>query len=247
MQPIDATSTTPALAIAAVAPTVGDAVAGSEQTSSPKRSQPSRSATSDVDTRIITQFIESLPDWVTWALAALIATLLAVMTAFARERWVRNAAVLAAHTDPLTGVANRLAFEERLTDEWQRMRRYGRRFSVLMIDLDEFKQINDLRGHGTGDRVLKVVAGQLEERVRETDFVARIGGDEFAVICPETSAPGAQVLSDALRMQVTGPDDAPVGASVGVASGDASDAEPGAVLDRADAAMYELKRTEHAR
>jgi diguanylate cyclase (GGDEF)-like protein len=244
-RPIDGVATTPAPATAAVAVATGGAEAVDAQESRPSRARPVRRVGTDVDTRIVTQFIESLPDWVTWALAALAASLLAAMAAFTRERWVRHTAEQVALTDPLTGVANRLAFDERLTDEWQRMRRYGRRFSVLMIDLDDFKRINDSRGHSTGDRVLKVVARQLEQRVRETDFVARIGGDEFAVICPETSAPGAQVLSDALRTQVTGPEDAPVGTSVGVAAGDASDAEPRAVLDRADAAMYELKRTHH--
>ncbi len=167
--------------------------------------------------------------------------LLVATAALVRERRSRRAAEHAALADPLTGVANRLAFDQRLADEWQRARRFGHPFAVLMIDLDGFKQVNDQRGHTTGDRVLRVVAQQLLERVRATDALARIGGDEFAVILPETSEFGARRLCDSLTNEVTGPADVAIGLSVGVAEFYADDDSPLAVVERADASMYRQK------
>lgn len=179
-------------------------------------------------------------------LAALTIGLVLALVALWRERRGRRAAESAALSDSLTSVPNRLAFEQRLDVEWDRAQRYGRPFAVLVIDLDGFKQINDRRGHTTGDRVLRVVAQQMLQRVRATDMLARIGGDEFAVILPETSALGACQLRQALREEVHGPVDSQVGLSIGVAEFSERDDCPLAVVERADAAMYEHKREQAA-
>ena len=98
-------------------------------------------------------------------------------------------------TDPLTGLLNRRKFEEMLENEVARARRYGP-LSLLMIDLNLFKQVNDQFGHPAGDEVLKKAAELLRSCCRETDACARIGGDEFAVILPHTSAAAAAVVRD---------------------------------------------------
>ncbi len=194
------------------------------------------------ETNVVARLVEYVPGWMRWALAGLATMLLGMALALVREHVSRHRAEHAAMSDPLTGVANRLAFEQRLTEEWQRTKRFGRPFSVLMIDLDGFKQINDKRGHSAGDRVLRVVAEQMVQRVRDTDILTRIGGDEFAVICPETSADGAQRLKHDLERQVTGPVDMAVTPSIGIAEFDPDDDRAMAVFDRADAAMYAQKR-----
>jgi diguanylate cyclase (GGDEF)-like protein len=114
-----------------------------------------------------------------------------------------------AHQDPLTGLANRRAFEDALTAALagaQYARAEGRRsadgtarFALLMVDVDEFKQINDRYGHTTGDRVLRELAAHISARVRAGDCLARIGGDELAVVAPGAGVPAARRLARELR------------------------------------------------
>jgi diguanylate cyclase (GGDEF)-like protein len=100
--------------------------------------------------------------------------------------------------DALTGLLNRRAFHERLTEEVDRARRYGATFSLLVLDLDHFKEINDTLGHGVGDQVLAWVGRILLEHTRAADVPFRIGGEEFAVLCPTTDADMARLAAERL-------------------------------------------------
>ncbi len=141
----------------------------------------------------------------------------------------------AAATDPLTGLLNRRAIGERLGHELARARRTGEAFATLLIDVDHFKQINDLQGHAAGDAALVALAQALTHELREIDTVARIGGDEFAVILPATGVAGARATAERLRERAAIP--ISVGAAVyGV------DGHTGEELARAaDSALYEAK------
>jgi diguanylate cyclase (GGDEF)-like protein len=107
-------------------------------------------------------------------------------------------------TDPLTRIANRRALQDRARHEVSRHLRSGRPFAVLMLDLDGFKGVNDRFGHGAGDDLLRDVAAALARAMRAQDLVARIGGDEFCVLAPETSEAGAARLADRVRAAVHG-------------------------------------------
>ena len=107
-----------------------------------------------------------------------------------------------AHSDALTNLPNRRALDERLDEEIARTRRSGRSFSVVMIDLDGFKTINDTYGHDTGDEVLKQVATYLAQSLRVTDFLARYGGDEMTLILPETDLAQAAYVARKLQNQL---------------------------------------------
>ncbi len=155
----------------------------------------------------------------------------------------------AARHDALTGLLNRRAGEELLAEEAQRARRLGSGFAVLLIDLDHFKVVNDRFGHAAGDRVLQHVASLLGAQLREIDRLVRWGGEEFVVLLPETKAAEAcglaRRLCDRLRgLPLVWHEEAlPMTASIGVAAwADAEDA-PAQVLARADAALYEAKRS----
>ena len=147
--------------------------------------------------------------------------------------------------DFLTGLANRRRFEQELSREAERVARYGAPGAVLVIDLDNFKDVNDTFGHKAGDDLLKGVAGALRHRMRQTDLLARIGGDEFAVLLPQTDADQAQVVADGIvkalgrHVAVLGDQSIRVTASVGVAMFDGLSAVE--VLACADLAMYEAK------
>jgi len=105
-------------------------------------------------------------------------------------------------TDRLTNVLNRRAFDEQLDKEIQLMSRMGRAISLLMIDIDHFKQHNDQYGHPAGDEVLKIVASLLRQNARATDVVARYGGEEFAIIMPDTNEASALQVAERFRMTV---------------------------------------------
>ena len=104
-----------------------------------------------------------------------------------------------AHTDPLTKTLNRRALSERLAAEMERVRRYSTTLSLLLIDLDHFKQVNDTHGHLAGDDVLIEIAALLHRVVRAVDVVARYGGEEFIIVLPETGAQGAEAFAERLR------------------------------------------------
>ncbi|MDI7267569.1 MAG: diguanylate cyclase [Myxococcota bacterium] len=151
-------------------------------------------------------------------------------------------------TDPLTGTFNRRYLGVRLREEFLRGVRYGVSFSVVVADIDRFKDMNDTQGHSAGDDLLRGVAATFQREVRSSDVVTRYGGDEFVLILPETSAAIAEEIADRLRKAVESLAAAgaarPVSASFGVAAfdpGAAPDCEE-TLLRRADAALYESKR-----
>jgi diguanylate cyclase (GGDEF)-like protein len=102
-------------------------------------------------------------------------------------------------TDGLTGLYNRRAFEERLREEVQRTKRYLHSISLLMLDLDHFKRVNDTHGHVVGDEVLLEIAGIVRANIRSVDIPCRYGGEELCVIVPGTSLAGAETLAERLR------------------------------------------------
>ena len=107
-----------------------------------------------------------------------------------------------ASQDPLTGLKNRRRFEEDLRTELARSRREGTTGALLMLDLDNFKQVNDTLGHPVGDRVIEEIAGVLGGRTRETDVLARVGGDEFAIVLPNCDAEEAQSVGETIATAV---------------------------------------------
>ncbi len=107
-----------------------------------------------------------------------------------------------AFNDTLTGIPNRHAYEERLQQEYARWKRYQQPLSIMVVDIDKFKQINDSFGHRAGDKALRIIAGQLQKMTRETDLIARYGGDEFVLLLPETDTRGAMAIAEKLRNAV---------------------------------------------
>jgi two-component system cell cycle response regulator len=153
-----------------------------------------------------------------------------------------------AHTDPLTQVLNRRALTVRLSSEMERAKRYDSVITLLMLDLDHFKGINDTAGHLVGDDVLREVAGLLKESVRSVDLVARYGGEEFVVVLPETSEVGAVKFAERTRERMESELFTPahggvrLTASIGVATYPAPDvAGVDDLFARADEALYRAK------
>ncbi|SIS13551.1 diguanylate cyclase [Aquipseudomonas alcaligenes] len=150
-------------------------------------------------------------------------------------------------TDPLTGLANRAGWAERLELEVARWKRYGGDLLLAVLDIDHFKRINDGYGHLAGDKVLKIIAGELSKRLRKTDFLARFGGEEFVLLVPSTPLEGGRQLLETLRAGVEScpfhfrGEPVTITLSSGLTaftSGDSSDA----VFARADQALYRAKR-----
>ena len=167
--------------------------------------------------------------------AALILLLARFREMYGQTRFWREQAL----TDTLTRLPNRRAFELALTRELSRAERYGTPFSLVLVDLDRFKQINDTLGHDHGDEVLRRVARFLVEGVRREDVVARWGGEEFALLLPSTRASDALRLAERLR-QALEDLDLGVTASFGVAEYLPGESEE-ALFRRADQALYRAK------
>ncbi|MBI3928791.1 MAG: diguanylate cyclase, partial [Armatimonadetes bacterium] len=121
-----------------------------------------------------------------------------------RERLRRQLEVLTVQsvTDSLTGAYNRRYLDERIREEAKRAARHQKSLACLMVDVDEFKSVNDTLGHGLGDLVLQQVASRLREGMRETDILARYGGEEFTLLLPETDADGARTVAEKLRLRI---------------------------------------------
>lgn len=152
----------------------------------------------------------------------------------------------ASRCDPLTGLGNRRAFREQLESEVERAQRYGRDFSLLVLDCDEFKRVNDTLGHQAGDRVLERIGEMLQRTRRLEDGTYRIGGDEFAVLLPETGAAGATVLAERVRQAIERAalgvsQDRPLTASLGLATLGEHGSTGDELFEHADGALYEVK------
>ena len=158
-----------------------------------------------------------------------------------------------AYTDQLTGVANRRELYSALQKEMEKSERYGRPLSIILFDLDHFKEVNDTYGHDRGDCVLREIVRAVEPALRTTDRLGRWGGEEFIILAPETRPPDANRLAERLRAGIadrrSGPAPA-VTASLGLAQYKAEDT-PETFIRRADKALYKAKtlgrnRVEHA-
>jgi len=151
-----------------------------------------------------------------------------------------------ARTDALTGLANRRHFQECAQVEFERSRRYGRSLSLIAIDVDHFKRVNDRHGHPVGDRVLQTLTQCIQENLRGNDVFSRTGGEEFCILLPETPLPAAAELAERLRAHLglcVALDDLgmKVSASFGVTSSVDEDERFDQVFARADHALYAAK------
>jgi diguanylate cyclase (GGDEF)-like protein len=154
---------------------------------------------------------------------------------------------LLATMDGLTCVFNRRHFDTLARVEWARFQRYGRPLSLLILDVDKFKSINDQFGHDAGDLVLKAIANDCSSMRRDTDIVARFGGEEFVLLLPETNESAAGLVAERLRKQIEDRPDAfglgtQISVSIGVAGATLGMLSFEALLKRADEALYEAKR-----
>ena len=153
-------------------------------------------------------------------------------------------------TDELTGLSNHRRFIETLAAEAERARRFGQSVGLVMLDLDDFKAVNDTYGHQQGDQVLRSVADLMRSYSREIDTPARYGGEELAVVLPQTDVDGAFQLAERLRTgianldipMVSGGGRMRVTASLGAAALPANAQDPERLIAAADAALYEAKR-----
>jgi len=165
----------------------------------------------------------------------------------ALDRQYHEGVVIQTTVDSLTGVSTRATLLHQLEKHYELARRHGRALSLILADLDHFKQINDTYGHAGGDQVLRRFGGLLLGRLRGSDHVGRIGGEEFLMVLPETTADLALSVAEQLRVtlererieymeQVI-----PATCSLGIAELDPAEASSGSLLARADAALYRAK------
>lgn len=159
------------------------------------------------------------------------------------ERQLANMALF----DSLTGALSRAAFMQHAGKEFKRAQRYSRPLSVIMVDIDHFKRINDQHGHAAGDHVLQIFVEAIEEEIRSTDVIGRIGGEEFALLLPDTTQHAAGYLAERVRQRImkypyiAGKMLIEVTASLGVAIINSDDLEFKTMLQRADEALYAAK------
>ncbi|MBC7952909.1 MAG: diguanylate cyclase [Rhodospirillaceae bacterium] len=162
----------------------------------------------------------------------------------ALERELRRLATI----DPLTGAFNRRHFMAEATQEMERAVRYGNGLSVIMLDIDLFKRVNDTHGHAMGDEVLRKVVEVCRANLREVDVFGRLGGEEFAALLPETTLAGAALLAERLRRAINeirvplAAGDLRITASLGIAEREADEPSFDHMLHRADQALYRAKQ-----
>ncbi|MEX2285545.1 MAG: GGDEF domain-containing protein [Planctomycetaceae bacterium] len=190
--------------------------------------------------------LEQLPQHVVFALCLLVTVLLILVGSLAaRLRYVIRRAGLLSRSDDLTGAANSKALRERLEVEINRCSRSGRPLTLAYIDCDRFKQINDTLGHAAGDQVLKSIVIAMQANTRSYDVVARVGGDEFVMLLPETDEKAARAAIDRIQHAVSrdvSAGDQPVSVSIGVFTDLHPTNSPDEMLRAADRLMYAAKR-----
>jgi len=154
-----------------------------------------------------------------------------------------------AHTDGMTGLLNHRTFMEKIEEEFRRLDREKRDFSLLLLDIDHFKKVNDEHGHPVGDIALKSVAGTIREMARSIDFVARYGGEEFAIGMVGANSEGAKTTAERIRKAVentvinAGDVTLRCTLSIGVASYFPGCEKKETLIERADQALYHAKRS----
>lgn len=174
--------------------------------------------------------------------------LILVVEDITEQRKLQRSLRRAAQHDSLTGLLNHRCFHERMRAEFNRIKRYGGECALVVFDLDHFKEVNDNYGHPFGDRVLKQVADIANNCVRKSDVVARVGGEEFAILLPHANSDTARRIAERLcgklaqkvfkiKDQIVS-----VTASAGVADSRLDDPKPPKVLNAADAALYRAKK-----
>jgi diguanylate cyclase (GGDEF)-like protein len=201
------------------------------------------SAAADVDSRLGVRLPASV---LAWNLVVQFGVFVALVLLLTGLRGRLELEQQMARTDPLTGLANRRAFAEAASIELERSRRWRRAVSFAYLDCDDFKTINDRLGHQQGDALLVAVAETLRGTTRVADLVARLGGDEFGLLLPETESATAQQLLGRLRAALLARMKEgrwEVGFSIGVATFLEMPPSIDDLLARADALMYEAKRT----
>jgi diguanylate cyclase (GGDEF)-like protein len=166
------------------------------------------------------------------------------------ERFVRKSRkrlATLAHADKLTGLYNRQYFDKVAPQELEKVKASRRNLSILFIDLDHFKEINDQHGHMVGDEVLRAVAWLVQKACRKTDLVARYGGEEIVVVLPNTDGPDAHKIADEIRVIIEKQSKSrlniPVTVSIGFATFPADGTDLASILELADKALYQAKRS----
>jgi diguanylate cyclase (GGDEF)-like protein len=180
-----------------------------------------------------------------WNAAMRLGVFVVVVVVLSKLRAAHQLERRLARTDPLTGVANFRWFEEEVQREMYSSRRYGGPLSLAYLDLDDFKRVNDERGHAAGDEVLRTVADALRAQLRPTDLVARLGGDEFVVLLPHTDRCGAAEAMERVQADLTAAGG--IGFSVGVIQLDRAVGSIDDLVGRADELMYEAKQAKRGR
>lgn len=169
--------------------------------------------------------------------------LLSVIVIFLIKRYVKDALEEMVNNDSLTGIHNRRYFSEFLSNEITRSERYKKTFSLIMLDIDFFKKINDNYGHDIGDKILQQLVETVNLSVRRSDLFARIGGEEFAVVAPETSLENAIILAEKIRLNVEQNafiKDLKITISLGISQYNDKD-DTNTIFKRADNALYRAK------
>ena len=185
------------------------------------------------------------PTYPYWGLVGDAAALVVVALALAGLRRSRDRERELARTDRLTGVANGRAFYELAAFELTRARRYHHPFSVAYLDIDDFQMVNDALGHSAGDALLRTIATALQLALRHSDIIARVGGDEFIVLLPETPSAPARLVVGKLQQvlaSVVAPHGLPLQASIGVATYLIPPESVDALVHGSDALMHAVKK-----